>query len=312
MNESPLLLAFVLTGAFFWSIGNVAKSYFLRKQKIHEDVVLVATMLGAAVFSFAAEGLIHGVPQVRKGFWIPFLINAVLNIGIQSGNIKALKLEDPSIVTSLSSSTPLFLIVMSQVILGEFPTPLAHAGIICISLGAYMIYLKGAQVELPAFAARVIPKQYHTSVIFWAGPWLRLWSSRGARLALGVAYLGAVALSFEKLVILNSSPMIYTGGAFMIVAAFTYIWSRQRGRWQSVEKTVFLQLFCLGLFIGLYTVLMNTGYYYGIAPAVGTLKRTQILWTVILAGIFLKEAHTPLRFVGAAIIFVGTTLIGLG
>ncbi|MBI2096543.1 MAG: DMT family transporter [Candidatus Sungbacteria bacterium] len=312
MNESWPLLAFVLTGTFLWGIGNVVKSYFLRKRNVHEDVVVVATMFGAAAFSFTVEVAVNGLPGIREGFWIPFAVTAVLNIGIQYWNVKALKYEDASIVVPLASSMPLFLILMAWVILREFPTPLGRVGIVCIALGAYVLYLKGTEMELPGFVARMLPEQYHARAIFWAGPWLRLWSSKGARLALATAYLGAIAVPFDKLATLRSSPMVFTGGAFLVVAAFVYGWSHQSGRWQAADRSNFMPLFYLGLLVGLYTVLMNAGYLYGIAPYVGALKRVQIFWTVLLAGLFLKESHTRLRLTGASIIFAGALLISLG
>lgn len=198
---------------------------------------------------------------------------------------------------------------MSWLILREWPTFWGRVGIACIALGSYILYLKGSDVALPVPLARILPHAWRAPVLFYGAPWLRIFSSKGARLALLTAYLGAVCVNFDKLATLRASPMIYTGGAFLVVSSFVYIWSRVSGRWQTIEKRHMTPLLVVGIITGLCAILMNAGYLYGIVPYVGALKRTQIFWTVLFSGMFLGEKNTALRMTGATIIFLGTALI---
>lgn len=285
-GPTAMMFLLVCGGAFLWGIANVMKKHFLKNRDVHEDLMVVGVMLGGAVFCLVVELLWSGESRISSGFWIPFAITAFLNIGIQYWNVRALKLEDASIVVPLSATMPMFVIVMSWVLLREWPTFYGRVGITAVALGSYVLNLKGAEIPLPSFFQKVFPSSVHGQLLFYGAPWFRIFSSKGAKLALATAYLGAVAVNFDKLATLNSSPMIFSGGAFLVVAGFVYLWSKVARRWDTVDKRYFKHMFVLGLFLGLVTVLLNAGYLYGIVPYVGTLKRIQILWTVVLASIF--------------------------
>lgn len=136
--------------------------------------------------------------------------------------------------------------------------------------------------------------------------------SRGARFALFQAWLGAAAISFDKLATLNSSPMVFSGGAYLVVAVTTFIYSKISGRWNKADKRFFGSVIAIGLLVGVYTVLVNAGYYFSLAANVGSLKRLQIFFTAVLAWLILREKHGPLRVTGSIIIFLGAILIALG
>lgn len=195
--------------------------------------------------------------------------------------------------------------------LGEWPTFYGRIGIGFIAFGAYILRLEKSKVELPDKIKRIVPVNLHDSVKFYLGPWIRLLSSKGAKLALLMAYLGAIAINFDKLAVLASSPMVANGGVYLIVATFVYIWSKIRGVWDNnFDPSAFKRIFMTGFFLmGMSEILMAMGFYYGIVPYVASLKRTQILWTVMLSSLLLKEKNFLYRIVGASIIFIGTVLI---
>ena len=312
-----MLYVTVLTGAFLWAVFNIVNSYFLRDKNAPEDVMTVASSLGI-MFSCMIVELIYGLTReeplmIKEGFWYSFIIFALLNILLIPINVKAYKIEDASIVAPLSSTMPMFVIFMSWFLLKEWPTFYGRVGISFVAIGAYVLKLKGASVELPIFLVKLLPLHLHGKVKFFLGPWLRIFTSKGARMALAVAYLGAISINFEKVAVMASSPMIANAGCYLIVAIFIYIWSRYKNgneNWADLDKSYFWQIFFFSfLIMGLSEILMGAGFYYGIVPYVGTLKRTQILWTVILAGIFLKEKNALIKIFGALIIFIGTILI---
>lgn len=289
------LFLLVCGGAFLAAITQILRKYFLRDRNVDVEVAVVAAMLGAGIFSFVAQFAWIGVPQVSPGFWWPFIATAVINIGIQFWATKALKLEDASIVASLQGITPIFVILTSWLMLSELPTLYGAFGIVLVVVGVYILNLRGREV-----------RRRHI-----AGPWLRLFYSKGARLALLTAFLGSVALNFDKTAVILSNPMMLTGAKFLLVAVSIYGVSVMTGRWKTISKSCFWPLFGIGAALGLANVLMNAGFFHGIVPYVGTLKRTQILWTTLFAGLFLKEQYTFLRLGGAAIIVLGVVLIAL-
>src|SRR3989338_580890 len=317
MNNTVLWLFITsIVGTMIWGVVNVLKRHYLdpKKHNVHADVVAVYMMSGMAISALFVQLMIYGWPKVDREFWIPFAISTVINFWIQYWNIKALKLEDASIVVPLASTMPMMVIFTSWFMHGEWPTFWGRLGILCIASGAYILGLKGKYRKLPLTLRRWLPRDRYRNerriILLYFNPWLRLFYSKGARMALGSAYLGAFAINFDKTYVLHSSPSTATFSAYTVIVLAIFLWSNNiKKRWTGLDKLHGKKLFAIGLFFGLGCVLMNWSFQYGIVPYVGTLRRTQILWTVILASIFLNEKHGVVRTIGACIIFIGTLLI---
>lgn len=305
-----LLYALVLGGTFLNAGSNIGQKFLLNKQ-VHEELVMVVTAAGAALVGFVGSFAIYGFPTIKPGFWVPFGVTAVTAIGIVYFGTRSKNLEDLSIVTPLASATPMFLILMSWVILRESPSVWGRVGIGLIGIGAYILYLKGTPVLLPKRMADFLPVSWHQPVAYWGGPWLRLFSSRGARFALTQAWLGAIAISFDKLAVQNSNPLFRTGVIFGVTATCLFIFSFGRGEWRRISKNngVLWRLLLVGAAIGITDILYNFGFYHGFAAYVGSLKRVQIFWTVILAWLILKESYVGQRLAGSAVMIAGVVLL---
>ncbi len=305
-----ILTLFILscTGALIWGIVNVLKRYFLL-DTLDVDIATVFFSLGVACSCGIIQVLYYGVPHVQPTFWLPFFVSALLNIGIQYWNIMALKREDVSVVVPLAATMPMMLIFVSWLFFHEVPTYWGRIGIGCVALGSYILNIKGTPIVLPKILQRILPAVTQKPVQIYAGPWLRLASSSGARLALLCAYCGAVSINFDKMAVVASNPALFSALVFLTVAITVFMVSNLAGRWRNLNSTGSWKLFLLGVFHGPGQVMLTTAFLYGIVPYVGTLKRTQILWTVILASIFLKEKYARLRIIGAIIIFIGVMLI---
>lgn len=307
-----LLYVLVLGGTFLHAGSNVSRK-FLLNQDVHEKLLMVITSIGAALVGFVGSFAIYGFPTIQPKFWIPFGITVVTGVGIIYLEVRSIKLEDLSIVTPLASATPMFLILLSWVILRESPSVWGRIGMGLIGIGAYILFLKGRPVLLPKRMADFLPVSWHQPVAYWGGPWLRLFSSRGARFALTQAWLGAIAISFDKLVVLNSNSLFRTGAVFASIAVILFIFSFSRGEWQKIPKNngVLWRLLLVGIALGIADVLYNFGYHHGFAAYVGSLKRTQIFWTVILAALIpsLREGYLGQRLAGSAVIIAGAILL---
>jgi drug/metabolite transporter (DMT)-like permease len=311
-----LLAALVLTGAAMWGGVNVAQGYLLRGKSADREVMVVATAFGAVVSSLGIQFTFFDFPAIGSSFWLPFLVTALLNILIQNLDIKAKQIEDVSIVVPLASTSPVFLLLTSYLILGEWPSVWGYYGVVLVAVGSYVLNLKGTAVALPRFAEKAIgyvpaPGRavVRSQITFYAAPLLRIANSLGARIAVFVAILGSIAIVFDKMVVVASSPMIHTAAVFAVVGIVTLLMSKWSGRWHELDKRLFLLLFGIGCVIGVMNVFMNAGYLFGIALYVGTLKRTQIFFTVIFSAIFLKEQYAWFRLYGSLIIFFGVLIM---
>ena len=299
LPENKLRMMFLLvgSGAFAQAVANILRKKYLDL-KANVDLVVVSTMFGISAFALPAQFLLEELPKIPGEFWTPFILTVLFNVGIMYWLIKAMSLEDVSVVSALQGITPMFVILTSWIILKEFPTIYGLVGILVIVLGTYILNLKG-------------PDSGSSGLHRLIQPWRRIFSSPGARLALLTAFLGSIALNFDKLAVIYSTPMLLTGIKFLAVGIIIYLISKLSGRWQKMDRRLFWPLFGVGLILGSSEVLMNTGFLYGIVPYVGSLKRMQIVWTAMLAGIFLGEKYSRVRITAAVIIVIGITLIAL-
>lgn len=286
-----MLFVLVLSGAFFWGVVNILQKYHLGRG-IPANVMLVGVMLGVSLFGFGSQVIVFGLPKVSVGFWFPAVATVLLGIVNQGANMKALKMEDASIVSALQGLTPVFVLGTSWLMLKEFPTFFGLLGILSIVAGTYVLNLKGKGTGSGPFA-----------------PWVRLVSSKGALLALLSAFMGSISLPFEKVAVLNSSPMFIVGFEFGGIALATYVISKATGRWKEANTKNFLTAFGIGLILGIANVLMISGFLFGIVPYVGALKRFQIIVTTILAALVLKEKYGPQRIAAGVILVIGIVLI---
>lgn len=306
--ETIMMFLLVCTGAFFWGVINILEKIFVRK-KARVEIMVIATMLGASIFSFLTQFIILGAPKISSGFWLPFSLSIFVVLGVRYWGIKALKTEDVSIVAALLGLTPIFVIATSWFILNEFPTFYGLIGILLATFGIYSLNLKGQNIELSIRLKTIIPKKLQKPILFFGAPFFRLFSTQGARLAFLVAIICAVGLNLDKMMVLNSSPFMVSATVFLAVALIMYLGLRVKGSWNKTDKRFFLPLLGVGLIVGLSNVLMNSGFLYGIVPYVGVLKRTQIIWTIFLAHWFLKEKLTWWKLLGVIMLFAGIILI---
>lgn len=298
----------IIVGALVAASHVVILRKLLRGIKLDAAVVTAIRSAGASLSSLIIGFAWAGSPNIETAFWKPFAATAVLNIGIMYGQVRSLQLADASLVGPISSTMPLLVIFMSLLILGEWPTFWGRIGIVFIAFGSYVLNLQAPKVGLPGWIARFTPTSQQARVQYYLNPWLHLFSNRGVQIALGIAYLGAIAVNFDKLATLASNPFLFTGLTFAVVSAATALPKRSRGVW-AIGLPAMRMVLLVGVLQGLAVSLMNAGYYYGIVPYVGSLKRTSIFWTVIFAGTFLGESHMWGRLGGALILYFGVALL---
>jgi len=133
-------------------------------------------------------------------------------------------------------------------------------------------------------------------------------------LALFGALLSAVSINYDWLAIKQTDPLFFTASGFLVVALAVLIKSVISGEWQEIpaeKKAQSTKALAIGIFWGVGCGLTNTAFWYGIVPYVSSLRRSQILFTVILAYFFLKQERgfIAIRLIAAAIITAGAILI---
>ena len=236
-----------------------------------------------------------GVPQPGSGFYSALFCAIPLEILAQVLYMKALRLSPLSIVAPLLSLTPVFMLAVPFLLIGEKISMLSGAGILLIAAGAYIL-------NAGAVKRGVLE------------PLKALLLDKGARYMCMVALLFSFTATLSKKAIALSSPIHYMAFYWtcLVIGMIPLVLWTYRGRWGelakdgTVRKAIFpAMLFLLAAFAAATAMDMTKVTY------VTTIKRLSILFSIVLAGAVLKEERIRERFCGALFMVAGFALIVL-
>src|SRR5208337_3271854 len=206
--------------------------------------------------------------------------------------------------------TPLFLIGTAALILHEIPSPAGILGIIIIAAGSYVLNAAAG----------------HTSLM---DPVRAMIRDAGVFSMLVVAFLYAVAINFDKMVVRNSdtlfgSALVFSllGSAFIVLFLLKQYRKRATGQdapgvklfptndraagtWQDLAAATII----VGIFLTIETIAINQAYLLQIVPYVSAIKRTSILITVVYGTLVFREKEHLRRVSGAGLMVLGVALI---
>ena len=228
---------------------------------------------------------------LNKDYLIALFISGSINIIAVILYMRAIAEGDISEVVPMLSFTPLFLLITSPILVGEFPHFWGLVGIILIVFGSYILNV------------RLKTRQF-------LAPIKALVKNKGTRYMLIVAIIWSISANYDKIAINHSSVMqhiffinlfIFTGTTLIVL--FTRSINFQQIKIEK-KNLFFVSLFTMGTFIFHYVALSLTLVAY-----VVTLKRMSGMISVFLGHFFLHEPNIRERLTGAAIMFVGVMLI---
>ena len=134
-------LGLAILTAFFESLKDV----FSKKSLSFLDEYLVACAgMAIAALSLLPILAIVGIPKLGPNFWLALTIGGSLNVVAYTLYVKAIRLADLSLMSPLSTLTPLFLLITSPLIVKEIPTIWDAFGVFLIVIGSYVLNLNAA------------------------------------------------------------------------------------------------------------------------------------------------------------------------
>jgi uncharacterized membrane protein len=205
--------------------------------------------------------------------------------------MKAITLGDLSEVVPMLSFTPLFLLFTSPVIVGEFPHLIGFIGVILTVAGSYLLNIN---LRTKSFLS----------------PFQALWTNKGTRYMLIVAFMWSISANYDKVALKNSSVIQYTFFLNLFVQVGVTIITIQKKRFVLPKtKEGICNLFLVGALSALSTIFHLIGVTLTLVTYIVALKRTSGMMSIILGHFVLKEPNIRERFLGAAIMFLGVVLI---
>jgi uncharacterized membrane protein len=269
------------------------KDVLCKKSLNAIDEVLVA----GSIFVFSIPLLLPvllfiEIPVLSGRFWIALPAGTILNVLATLLYIKALKHSDLSLSLPMVTFTPVFLLLTSPLIVGEFPDPKGLIGILLIVLGAYRLNSKDKQGG------------------FWK-PFKALVRERGPRYMLLVAFIWSLTSNIDKVGILHSSVVFWVITTHLASALFfvpLVLFRIQRKpdifKWSELKP-----LILIGMTAILRTVFQMSAIALTLVAYVISIKRTSVIFGILFGYVIFREKGLSERLSGAVIMVMGVFVI---
>jgi len=224
-------------------------------------------------------------------FWPALLVTGVLLSVSIIFFFKAIEASDLSLSIPILSFTPMFLLVTSPLIVGEFPKPWGIVGMVLIVFGCYALF-------------------YHPDQENILAPFKRLMKARGSRYMLLVAILYSIGGNIDKIGVRNSSPLLWSVSLNAFVGALLgmMMLSKVKDAGRQV-RTNWPWLVAMGFFLALMMMFQMNALKMTIVPYVIAIKRTSVILTSLWGVWFLKERGGWERVLAVALMVVGVFVI---
>lgn len=259
---------------------------------LSDPFVVAWVRLGYAVPFLALSFLWINVPPLDRTFFWALLFLLPLEMAALLLYTHALRESPLSLTIPFLALTPVFLIGIAFVMLGERPDLSGTAGILLIAAGAYLLNI-------------------HTRKEGWLAPIRAILREGGSRKMIVVALLYSLTASLGKVAIQHSSPAFFGAVYFPMLAlvglpyfgvtagrsGFHTLVS-QKGRFALIGFFQAIMIFTHVLAINLVEV----SYMISI-------KRTSLLFAILFGYLFFRETRIRERFLGAACMVGGAALI---
>lgn len=296
--------------ALLAALATATRDAAAKRATARLDPVSVALGI-AAVPAIALGSLViaRGVGEIRPGFSTALLVSGGINAVATPLIVWALERSDLSLVSPLTSLTPLFMIATGALVLGEYPTLIGGTGVAVIVAGAYLLNASDR----------------HVSAL---EPFRALLRDPGARAMLLVAVLYSISATFDKVGVQASSPLLWAAAiqAFVVAALGPLVmWRGIENRRPGAEGAGMAVPFgrgkavaswrpvaLAGAVISVGMVAQNAALTLTLAAYVIAVKRTSTLFGVFLGRSLFGEERTGERLFGAAVMLVGFLLVTLG
>jgi len=283
-------LLFASLTAFFESLKDVTSKRGLR----HFDEYVIASSLIVYQLPFLLPLLFFiEIPELGEHFWPALGAGTVLNLIAIIFYIKAIKHSDLSITVPIVNFTPLFLLITSPLILGEYPPLLGYPGILLIVVGAYVLNIRaGADGFL--------------------GPIKALFTRRGPRYMLVTAFFWSISANIDKIGLENSSTIFWAISITVCIAVgmLTIMIVKSRQHMKDIPRNLPI-LFPIGLFGALTLLAQMTAISLTLVAYVIAIKRLSTALSVFWGYLIFKEENIRSRLVGVFIMIFGVLLITL-
>lgn len=322
-------LFFASLTAFFEACKDATGKHSLKR--LDEYSVLFGFMAVGVVLLLPVLWLTGGIPPLLPNFWLALSIGGSLNILAFTLYVRALKIADLSLTVPLVTLTPLFLLGTSPLIVQEWPTWADAVGVVLLVVGSYVLNLQppipaSAQVDasscttlLPSDSRRPVVSSRRSSFL---APLAAMVRNPGSRLMLCVAFIWSITSNFDKIGVVNSSPLFWAIALFSVIALgmvpfvflpFVVSKNHRKIKGNPIEplRANWRILGITGGFNAIAITFQMLALTLAPVAQVIAVKRMSALLSVLFGHFFFGEKGLKSRLVGAAVMVSGVVIMSL-
>ncbi len=232
-------------------------------------------------------------PKLDDDFYWAFFIALPFELITVILYIKALKRSPLSLTMPFLALTPVFLIAVSFVLLGEKVSFMGGSGIFLIAAGSYLLNIDGLRSGL-------------------LEPFRAIWRERGSLFMIGVALFYSLTSSMGKMAIEHSSPLFFAA-TYFIALNITFVpvaLYMGRGDLKTfMQEKRYRNLFAPGICYALMVITHMSAMKLTKVAYMVSIKRTSLLLAVLYGHFLFREENIRGRFFGATLMFAGFVLV---
>jgi drug/metabolite transporter (DMT)-like permease len=232
------------------------------------------------------------VPRPPASFYLLVLVMVPLEIVALLLYIRAIASSPLSLTVPFLSFTPVLLLALGALVLGERVSAGGVTGVLLVAAGAYCMHIGDLRRGLLA-PIRAIARE------------------RGPRYVLAVAALYAVTSVLGKRAVLMTGPYFF---AFFYLAALTGILAPALAAAKRPIRPMFTEwraLLPIGVVLGAATIAQFASYTMAPIAYAIAVKRTSMVLGVIAGRVFFGEGRFGERAVGSLLMLAGVVTIAL-
>jgi len=279
---------FSLLTSLFESLKDVSSKKGL--QNVNEYVVSWSLRFFSSLFLIPFL-LFIDIPSLGNRFFIALIFAGGIDSITTILYMKAIKDSDLSLTIPMVTFTPLFLLITSPLMVGEFPDLLGILGIVFIVAGSYILNIKEKR------------KGY-------ISPFHVLLKEKGPKLMLTVAFIWSITSNIDKIGIRNSSPIFWAISINILTTLLIFpIMLIKLENSMSQFQKYFKSMIPIGLFSALTLVFQMMAINLTLVSYVISIKRTSAIISVIFGHLIFKEKGIKERLAGAVIMVIGVFFI---
>lgn len=235
-----------------------------------------------------------GFQAMSTRFLWALLASSVLQLGVILLYFKAIKRSELSVTVPLITLTPLFMLLTSPILIGEFPSALGVVGIVLIVAGTYISNISED------------PKKVFA-------PFVSLVKNQGSRYMLLVAFIWSITANLDKIGVEETSPLYW---AFMkdfviLVYLIPILIIKSKKPLIQINNRKW-PLLMVGFFKSTSVVTQMFAIQFILVPYVISIKRASSIFIILFAFLYMNERKNfRNRLIGIIVILVGLGVIAI-